>query len=75
MSNSIYMYLLICTPYSLKHLHVYYLFKEKEEIEKKVKKERRQKKIQRDLGKTASGAKYAFAITVNFNRNGEKKLT
>lgn len=57
---------------------MYYLFKEKEEIEKKVKKERRQKKIQRDLGKTASGAKYViypFAITVNFNRNGEKKLT
>lgn len=59
---------------------MYYLFKEKEGIEKKVKKERRQKKIQRDLGKTASGAKYViklypFAITVNFNRNGEKKLT
>lgn len=57
---------------------MYYLFKEKEEIEKKVKKERRQKKIQRDLGKTASGAKYViklypFVITVNFKPELGKK--
>lgn len=55
---------------------MYYLFKEKEEIEKKVKKERRQKKIQRDLGKTASGAKYViklYLITVNFKPELGKK--
>nr|XP_022320914.1 NEDD8 ultimate buster 1-like [Crassostrea virginica]XP_022320915.1 NEDD8 ultimate buster 1-like [Crassostrea virginica] len=50
--------------------HIIERRKEKEEIEKKVKEERRQKKIQRNLGKTASGERVNVSLYENLVHMG-----